>query len=233
MEHSASPLPANLVARTVRVTMGLLVVQGIVLFATAGTFGYWQAWIYLGLQLVSMGATNAYLLKTDPALLERRLASEEAGEPEPVQRRIMALMRLLALGLLVTAGLDRRLGGFAVPPAGFAAGCLVFTLGVALIVRVFRENTFGSSVIDVTAHQTVVSTGPYRFVRHPMYAGAILMGLAGPLVLGSLHAEVFVLLSFALLVARILAEERLLSEKLGGYAEYMKETRWRLIPGVW
>jgi protein-S-isoprenylcysteine O-methyltransferase Ste14 len=214
-------------------TAKFLLALAVVLFASAGTLRYWEAWVYLGLQLASMAAINVYLLKRDPALLERRLALDEHGEKEKVQRVVMGLFRLFGLAMLIVAGVDHRLGWSAVPPVLVAAAAAVFAAGVLLVFMVFRENTYTSSVIEVNAGQTVVSTGPYRLVRHPMYAGMLIMGLATPLLLGSYWAALFLLPGWVLLGIRILAEERFLSERLSGYKEYMTATRHRLIPGVW
>jgi protein-S-isoprenylcysteine O-methyltransferase Ste14 len=224
---------ASLKVRATRVTARLVVAQAVVVFAAAGTLGFWQGWAYCGLQLTSMTAINAYLLRHDPALMERRLVIVESSETGRLQRVVIAVMRLVGLAMLVVAGLDHRFGWSSVPPAIVAAGCIVSTAGAALIFRVFRENTYTSSVIEVGAEQTVVATGPYRRVRHPMYAGTLLIGLATPLVLGSYVAELCLPPSFALLVMRILAEERFLSARLIGYDAYLRVTRWRLIPGVW
>lgn len=223
----------SLYTRMARVTAALLVGQGVAVFAAAGTLRYAQGWVYWWLQAVSMTATNLYLIRKHPALMERRLAVEEVGETEPVQRRVIMLLRVVMLAMLVAAGLDHRYGWTAVPTAVFVAGCVLFCAGAAVVFRVFTANAYTSSVIEVAAEQTVVVTGPYRFVRHPMYAGVLLMGLATPLVLGSYLAELFIVPAFGLLVVRILAEERFLAERLGGYTEYLKATRARLIPGVW
>ncbi len=214
-------------------TAVLVIVQGVVLFATAWTFSYAQAWIYLGLQLVSMTATNAYLLKHDPVLLERRLTIEESGESDRLQRRVIALMKVMMLALLVIAGLDHRLSWSRVHPVVVVAGAILFAAGAALVFAVFRANTFTSSVIELMPQQTVVATGPYRLVRHPMYFGALLTGLAAPLVLGSYMAELLVPPTFVLLVVRIFGEERFLSARLRGYGQYVQATPRRLIPGVW
>jgi protein-S-isoprenylcysteine O-methyltransferase Ste14 len=191
-------------------------VLAVVLFGSAGTLRFWQAWLYIGLQIVTMTATNAYLARRDPALLERRLAIAK-GEKERAQRIVMALVRGLGVAMLVLAGLDRRFGWSAVPPAVVTAAAVVFVLGVLVVVLVYRENTFTSAVIEVDEGQRVVSTGPYRLVRHPMYAGTLLMGVATPLLLGSYWAELQLPVSFAVLVVRLVAEERFLAERLAGY----------------
>jgi protein-S-isoprenylcysteine O-methyltransferase Ste14 len=180
-----------------------------------------------------MGATNLWLLRTNPALLDRRMTQEETGEKETVQRRVIALLRVLGLVMLILAGLDHRFGWSAVPLWLVVVACLVLSLGAAIIVLVFRENTFGSSIIEVAPGQQVVTTGPYRHVRHPMYTGFLIMGVAAPLVLESYVAEIVAVGSVALVITRILHEERFLSERLEGYAAYLKSTRARLVPWVW
>jgi protein-S-isoprenylcysteine O-methyltransferase Ste14 len=142
-------------------------------------------------------------------------------------------MNVFGAAMLVVAGLDRRFSWSAVPTSIVLVACIVFVAGSVLVFVVFRANTYGSSIIEVQKGQTVVATGPYRTLRHPMYAGMILMGVATPLVLGSLWAALLVPPGWVLLVVRILAEERLLQDRLPGYREYLSATRHRLIPGVW
>jgi protein-S-isoprenylcysteine O-methyltransferase Ste14 len=228
-----SPGASSLGVRAARSTAQVLVVMALALFAAAGTLRYWQAWIYLGLQATSMTATNAYLLHRAPDLLRRRLAAEEQGESERLHRLFFALLRPLGLATLVVAGLDRRFGWSDVPAPIVAGATLALAAGILVIFLVFRENAHASSIIEVDAQQTVVSTGPYRLVRHPMYAGVLLGAAATPLALGSLRAEIFFPLSCALFVVRLLAEERFLADELPGYTAYMSKTRRRLVPGLW
>jgi protein-S-isoprenylcysteine O-methyltransferase Ste14 len=208
-------------------------VQAVVLFAAAGTFHYWQAWVTLGLRLVPVVATNHYMIRQDRELLRRRLAVEEEGNKERVHQVFFAAIILLGLAMLAVAGLDRRFGWSAVPLALVLAGCATSTAGIFLISWVFRVNTYCSSVIELRDGQTVVTTGPYRVVRHPMYSGGLLGAAALPLALGSYYAAVFVLPLVALFAMRIVAEEKFLSTQLPGYAAYMAATRKRLVPGVW
>jgi protein-S-isoprenylcysteine O-methyltransferase Ste14 len=211
--------------------MVLVVAVATPLFAAAGTIRFWQAWALLSQLFASMIATNVYLLKTAPDLLERRLPANR--EVEPGQRLGMMLLRVAALAMFATAGFDRRLGWSQVPSwltdiaFGVAAG------GALLVFLVLRENRFASLTIEVAAEQRVVATGPYRWVRHPMYLGALLQGFALPLALGSYWAEVIPALACAVLVGRLLGEERLLLVRLPGYSAYVQRTRCRLIPGVW
>ncbi len=224
---------ASLESRLWRSNAKELGAQAVVLFAAAGTLRYWQAWTMLAVRFVPMVMANLYLIRKDRELLRRRLAIEEEGETEVVHKVFFALIRLLAVAMLAVAGLDRRYGWSDVPLPVALGGCLAVGAGVYVIFRVFRENTYCSSVIELREQQTVVATGPYRFVRHPMYTGVLLGVVAMPLALGSYLASAFVLPILAVFVVRILAEERFLSAGLPGYVAYMSQTRKRLVPGVW
>ena len=214
-------------------TAKFLGVVAIVLFVSAGTVRFWEAWLFLLFNLTWLRVAGSYFLKKDPALVERRLIQDEQGEKEAVQKRVMTVLRVLGVITLALAGLDHRFGWSAVPAWVVAAGCALFVAGAAVVFAVFLENTYTSSIIEVDAAQTVVATGPYRVLRHPMYAGTLLMGLATPLMLGSYWTMLLLPPGWALLVVRILAEEHFLSHELRGYAEYMRRTPNRLIPGVW
>jgi protein-S-isoprenylcysteine O-methyltransferase Ste14 len=227
---------AHMMAPPARLLLGTTLFQlalAALLFGAAGTLAFWQAWVYLGIYLVTTGATNLYLIYVDPALLVRRLKRGEGGETERIQRVFQSLVGPLFLGLLAVAALDHRFAWSAVPIAVTVAGLALAAAGYILVFFVFRENTFASSVIEVDAAQRVVATGPYRFVRHPMYTGAVLGALATPVALGSYWAELFFVPIVALLVVRLRAEERFLRERLGGYVEYTGKTRFRLVPGAW
>jgi protein-S-isoprenylcysteine O-methyltransferase Ste14 len=204
-----------------------------ILLAAAGTWQFFLAWIFAGTLVGIFTAANIYLAVKDPALLEGRNAQNERGEPERVQQIIMRALRLCVFALVLTAGLDRRYGWSDVPLPLVAAAYAVLLAGALIIISVFRANTYGSSVIEVGAGQRVIATGPYAFVRHPMYLGALVQGAMMPLCLGSYWAEAFIVPSVALVIARLLAEERLLRTQLSGYAEYTQRTRHRLVPGVW
>jgi protein-S-isoprenylcysteine O-methyltransferase Ste14 len=220
-------------ARTTANTAKFLSIVAALLFLSAGTLRFWQAWLYLALNLAWLTLAGAYFLKRDPALVERRLTQDERGEREPLQRRIMSTFRALGAITLVLTGLDHRFGWSALPTWLVAGGGVLFVAGVAVVFAVFAENTYTSSIIEVDAGQTVVATGPYRVLRHPMYAGTLLMGLGTPLILGSLASLILLPPGWALLAVRILAEERFLADRLRGYAEYMRRTPTRLIPGLW
>jgi protein-S-isoprenylcysteine O-methyltransferase Ste14 len=229
----AREMTASLESRLWRSNAREFGVQAVVLFAAAGTFRYWQAWTVLALRIVPVVVTNLYMIRHDRELLRRRLAVEEEGETQTVHKVFFALIVLLGVAMMLVAGLDRRFGWSDVPLPVVLCGCATVTAGMFLIYRVFRENTYCASVIELREHHTVVSTGPYRLVRHPMYSAALLGAGAMPLALGSYVAAVSVLPLVALLVMRIRAEEKFLSAELPGYAAYMTATPKRLVPGVW
>jgi protein-S-isoprenylcysteine O-methyltransferase Ste14 len=223
----------SLESKVVRISVILILVQVVVLFGAAGTLRYWQGWLYLGVQIASTVPTNVYLLRKAPDVLRRRFAGEEKGETERVHKLFQTLVRLLALAMLVVAGLDRRFGWSAVPSAVVAIANLASAASLFLLFLTFRENAYCSSIIEIGSGQTVVGSGPYRFVRHPMYSAALLGTAALPLSLGSFSAAIFLPIAGGLFVMRILAEERFLSGNLPGYTTYMGKTKRRLVPGLW
>lgn len=223
----------NLNARAWLALAVLVVVMGLLLFGTAGTMRYWQAWIYLSIFSVASLLTTLYLIRNDPALLERRMSGGPMAEKEPAQRLIMVFASLGFVALLVVPALDRRLGWSVVPVRVVLVGEGLVALGFAFIFRVYRENTFTSATIEVAADQTVVATGPYALVRHPMYASACLYLVGTPLALGSYWGLLAFVFTLPFLIWRLLDEERLLARELPGYPEYQRRVRDRLIPWIW
>jgi len=211
----------------------LLAVMGLLLFLPAGTVHYWQAWVYLSIFSGASVLTTLYLMREDPALLERRMSGGPTAEKRPVQKFIMLCTSIGFIALLVVPAFDHRFGWSAVPPGGVLAGELLVAIGFYLIYRVYRENTFTSATIEVTENQTVVSTGPYAIVRHPMYASASLYLLGTPLALDSWWGFVPIAAMLPFLIWRLLDEERFLARNLPGYAEYQRQVRHRLVPFVW
>lgn len=203
---------------------------GVFLFLPAGSLRYWEAWLYAVVLFIPMMITVTYLAKNDPALLERRMRLKEKEEK---QKLIVRLFRLPFLLGFFVPGFDYRFNWSEVPTVlVLIANGMVF-IGYLLVFLVFRENTYTSRIVEVEKDQKVVSTGPYAIVRHPMYAGSILMFQFTPLALGSWWA--FVVFAFlpVVLVFRILDEERVLKKELPGYSEYCQQVRYRLIPGLW
>jgi protein-S-isoprenylcysteine O-methyltransferase Ste14 len=225
------PSAALLFQFVIRFVLMLIFIGG-ALFLSAGTLHYWQGWLYLAVSLCAMTILFTYFIQHDPALLERRFKGHREGETSIVQKTARLAMQLSFLGILVVSGLDHRFTWSHLPiPIVLAADFLV-ALSWMIFFFVFRENSFTSSVIEVDQEQRVVSTGPYRLVRHPLYSGAALYCLSTSLALGSLWTLLFGLIMVAALLLRLTDEERFLCLHLPGYTEYRTQTRSRLIPGI-
>jgi protein-S-isoprenylcysteine O-methyltransferase Ste14 len=210
----------------------LLAVLGAALFGTAGTLDYWQAWAFLATFGAATLAITIDLAIRDRALLARRVAAGPTAERSRIQQVIQSIASLAFLAIFVIAGLDRRWGWSRVPRGVSIAGDVVVALGLGIVALVFRANTFTSATIEVATDQKVISTGPYAVVRHPMYAGAFLMLLGVPLALGSWWAAPAILPLYAVIVVRLLDEERVLVRELAGYDAYRAKVRYRLVPFV-
>jgi protein-S-isoprenylcysteine O-methyltransferase Ste14 len=211
----------------------LAVVMGLLIFASAGTLSYWQGWAYLAVFFTAGVVMTAYLMKRDPALLERRMSGGPTAEKRPIQKFIMWWTSLAFIAMLVVPAVAFRFHGTSVPAAVSLIGDGLVAVGFYFILLVYRENTFTSATIELAPDQKVISTGPYAIVRHPMYASASLYIGETPLALGSLwgFVPVFVLMPF--LIWRMFDEERFLAQNLPGYTNYQKRVRHRLIPFVW
>lgn len=212
-----------------RFGIGLVVIMVLVLLP-AGTFRYWQAWAFLAALLVPMGTALVYLLRKDPALLERRM---RVREKEAAQGLLITMGTLCYVLVFVLAGLDRRFGWSHVPGLVVLLADLLILLGYALFLQVLRANSYASRVVEVEQGQQLVTTGPYAVVRHPMYVATLAIFMAAPVALGSWWSLLPALPLFAVIVARIRNEEQVLGRQLAGYPEYMQHTRYRLVPGVW
>jgi protein-S-isoprenylcysteine O-methyltransferase Ste14 len=211
----------------------LLLVMAALLFVPAWTLDYWQAWTFLAVYFASSLAITIYLMKEDPKLLERRMSGGPTAEKEPTQKIIMVFASLGFIGLIVFPALDHRFAWSRTQPYVTLAGDVLIVLGWLTIFRVFKENTFTSAIIELAADQKVVSTGPYALVRHPMYAGAIVMLLGIPIALGSWWGLLVIVAMMPALILRLLDEEKFLARNLPGYVEYQRRVRYRLIPRVW
>ncbi len=206
------------------------VVPAVLLFWPAGTLRYWQAWAYLGLLFTPAFFFVIYLLRRDPGLLERRMRMKER---EPVQKTIIKLGFVVYVAAVLIPGFDRRFGWSEVPTAVVLLADAIVFIGYLLFVLVMRENRYASRVVEVEPGQKLVSTGPYAVVRHPMYVSVLAIYGMTPLALGSFWGLAAAPGIAAILVARILNEEKVLKERLEGYPEYVKTTRYRLIPYIW
>ncbi len=210
--------------------LAAIVVVSAALFVPAGTTDYWQAWAYMLVLFVPVAFVGIYFLANDPKFLERRF---QTREKEKEQKFVQKLGGVIFLIGFLLPGLDRRFGWSNVPFELVLAADTLVLLGYGLIFLVFRENSFAGRTIKVEKGQTVVSTGMYSVVRHPMYLGVLFMYMATPIALGSYVAFWPFLLLIPLLVFRIMNEEEVLTQKLKGYKEYCKKVKYRLVPGVW
>lgn len=211
----------------------LVFVMAALLFAAAWTLDYWQAWTLLGLYFASSLAITLYLMKKDPRLLARRMKGGPKAEKNPAQKLIMLFASLGFIGLLVLPALDHRFAWSHVPPYVSLAGDALVALGWIAIFFVFKANTFSSATIELAPDQKVISTGPYALVRHPMYAGALVMLSGIPVALGSWWGLLMVAAIAPTIIWRLIEEEKFLVRNLRGYQEYRDTVRFRLIPRVW
>jgi protein-S-isoprenylcysteine O-methyltransferase Ste14 len=203
------------------------------LFIPAGTLNYWQAWVFVAVFGVSSQALGIYFLVHDRKLVERRMTIGPVAEQRPAQKLISTLFMLGFVGFVVVPAFDHRFSWSSVPPAVSVIADAMIVLSFVLFFVVMKWNSYAASTILVEERQPVVSTGPYAYVRHPMYSGALLLLVAMPLALGSWWSVLLVVPFFPVLVWRILDEEDFLRKDLPGYAEYMQRVRYRLIPQVW
>ncbi|HZU47121.1 MAG TPA: isoprenylcysteine carboxylmethyltransferase family protein [Mycobacterium sp.] len=212
--------------------LGLLVLLGLLLFLPAGTLNYWQAWV-LVILAISTRIFSAYLLRVNPAVLQRRMRGGPKAETRAAQKVAMAGLWLSLAAMFVVSALDHRFGWSPVPTAISLVGDVLVAVGLGLAMLVVLQNSHAAATVQVESGQKVVSTGLYGLVRHPMYAGNLIMMVGIPLALGSYWGLVFVIPGLVGLAFRIRDEEKLLTEDLDGYREYTQEVRYRLVPGMW
>jgi protein-S-isoprenylcysteine O-methyltransferase Ste14 len=203
------------------------------LFIPAGTLNYWQAWVFVTVFELCAQALGIYFLAHDRKLVERRMNIGPAAEQRPAQKLISALFILGFVGFVVLPAFDHRFGWSPVAPVVSVIGNAMIGLSFLLFFVVMKSNSYAASTIQVEKEQPVVSTGPYAYVRHPMYAGALLLLAAMPLALGSWRSVLLILPFFPVVVWRILDEETFLRRALPGYTEYMQSVRYRLAPRLW
>lgn len=207
-----------------------IVIMGLMFFLPAGTIRYWEAWAYMAILVIPMIIFLLYLIKHDPDLLERRMRMKEK---ETEQKAIIKIGSLIFIIIYLIPGFDQRYSWSSVPVAIIIIADIIVLTGYLLFVRVLIENSYASRIVEVEQQQKVITTGPYKIVRHPMYSAVLLMYSFGPLALGSYWAMIGNVLLILILVARIKNEEKVLSKELEGYQDYLQRTRYRLIPGIW
>lgn len=208
---------------------GLLLV-GLLIFLPAGTLTYTCGWLLIGLLFGPMLIAGFVMLYKSPEFLKKRL---DAKEKQGTQKGVVAFSGIMFIVGFVVAGLDFRFGWSAMPAWVVITASVLFLVAYALYAEVMRENAYLSRTIKVEEGQTVVDTGMYGIVRHPMYAVTILLFLMIPLVLGSWYALVAFAFYPAVIVVRLKDEEKLLTKELPGYAEYKQKVKYRIIPFIW
>ncbi|AIY47793.1 methyltransferase family protein [Mycolicibacterium fortuitum] len=210
-----------------------LALFAVTLFWPAGTFHYWQAWVFIAVFMATTVVPSIYLAVRDPAALQRRLHGGPAAETRIVQKIIIWAVTGSAFAAFVLSALDHRFGWSSVPTAVVILGNVLVAVGLILAQAVVFQNSFAGASIQVEDDQPLVSTGLYGLVRHPMYFGAVLMMFGTPLALGSYWALLVSIVSIPIFGARIADEEKMLRAELDGYDEYMQKVPYRLLPYVW
>jgi protein-S-isoprenylcysteine O-methyltransferase Ste14 len=206
---------------------------GIMLFLPGWSLQFWQGWVYLGLFTSLCLYITIYLWKNDRDLLQRRVHAGSAAETERTQKIIQFFAGIAFLTVIGFPALDHRFGWSVVPVYIVFIGYLMVTAGFFFIFRVFRENTFTAATIEVENKQKVISTGPYAVVRHPMYAGALVLLFGTPLALGSWWGLFTVIPITVIIIIRLLNEERFLLKNLEGYEAYYRKVKYRLVRFLW
>jgi protein-S-isoprenylcysteine O-methyltransferase Ste14 len=225
---------SNLNLRAIRGTVIGGIAFFILIFLPAWTLDYWQGWAFLGSFMVPLTLITVWMAVYDKELLERRLRGGPRAERTAAQKRLTAVAPFLGIVAVVIMVFDHRFGWSPAVPAWLSlVGDALVLLGIVIYFLVIRKNRFAAATVEIAEGQTVVSTGPYVIVRHPMYAGAILFFVGSPLALASWWGFLFTPPFVGGLVWRLLNEEEFLCANLPGYAEYMREVRYRLVPHIW
>ena len=221
--------PKLFIEAIIKFLMGIVLV-GLLVFWPAGTFAFWQGWLFMGILFVPMFLAGIVMMCKNPQLLKKRL---DAKEKQKEQDLVVKLSGLMFIAGFVVAGFGIRFGWYTLPKAGVIIAAVVFLVAYILYAEVLRENTYLSRTIEVQENQKVVDTGLYGIVRHPMYSVTLLLFLSMPLVLGSVYSFVIFLVYPFLIAKRIKNEEEFLEKELEGYKEYKQKVKYRLIPFIW
>lgn len=209
--------------------LGVLLV-GALIFLPAGTFQYFNGWLFLGVLFIPMFVAGVIMMFKNPALLKSRL---DAKEKQREQSLVVKLSGLMFLCGFVVAGLGVRFNWYTLPKPLVITATLLFLAAYLLYAEVLRENAYLSRTIEVQENQKVIDTGLYSIVRHPMYSATLLLFLSMPLILGSVYSFIIFLAYPFIITKRIKHEEEFLKKELKGYGDYMKKVKYRLIPFIW
>ena len=214
-------------------TVFSIVFFGLLLFWPAGTFDYWQAWVFIAVFEVGTMIPTIYLAVKVPDAFRRRTRTGPLAESRMVQKFIIVGIILTTVAAGVLSALDHRFGWSTVPTAVVVVGNVLVLVGLAVAEVVVIQNNYAAATITVEKEQPVVSTGLYSLVRHPMYVGALILVVGMPLALGSFWGLLTLIPGVLIFVARITDEEKALRQDLEGYDEYTEKVHYRLVPGVW
>jgi protein-S-isoprenylcysteine O-methyltransferase Ste14 len=206
---------------------------GLMIFLPAWSLRYWQGWLYWLVFGAACVMITAYFLAHDRALIARRMQAGPTAETEPRQKLILTFASVALIATYVIAPLDHRFGWSSVPAWLVLIADAIVVISFYGFFLTFRQNAFAAATVKVESEQRVISTGLYAVVRHPMYAFAVPLFLATPLALGSWWGLVPAAVLLATMVWRLLDEEHYLARNLPGYADYQRQVRTRLVPGIW
>lgn len=210
-----------------------LVAFGLMVFWPAGTFDYWQGWVFIAVFAAATNLPSLYLLNKNPAALKRRMRAGPIAETRPLQRVIISIALVSVTASIVVSALDFRFGWSDVPTAICIVGDILVAAGLLFTMLVVIQNEYAAANVTVESGQELASTGVYGLVRHPMYLGNVVLMIGIPLALGSFWALLFVIPGLIVLPVRISDEEKVLTEELDGYREYTDKVHYRLVPGIW
>ncbi|HOJ00713.1 MAG TPA: isoprenylcysteine carboxylmethyltransferase family protein [Anaerolineaceae bacterium] len=228
--HQSSSGDERLVVKAGGLTLLILALFALMFFLPAGTWKYWEAWVYMFLIFSWMMAVLGYLVKKDTGLLHHRLQYKERRTE---QRAIFRFIHPVFFIMYLLPGFDKRFGWSDLPLGVVVISDLLVLIGYGVFFLVIKENSYASRIIEVQADQQVISSGPYAIVRHPMYFGMLVLFLFTPLALGSWVAVIPALFLIPFMIFRIKDEETSLQNHLAGYQEYMQRVKYRLVPGIW
>jgi protein-S-isoprenylcysteine O-methyltransferase Ste14 len=206
---------------------------GLLLFLPAGTTHYWQGWVFLAVFAVFTWIPTMYLLRTNPAALERRMQAGPKAEARPLQKILITVIYIAFPATFILCALDWRFGWSQVPAPVSVIGDALIAIGLGLAMLVIIQNSYAAANVRVESGQQLVSSGLYGLVRHPMYTGNVLLMIGIPLALGSYWGLFLLVPGMLVLVLRIRDEEDLLTHELSGYRDYTQKVRYRLLPYVW
>lgn len=206
------------------------VVLGVLLFIPAGTLQYREAWVYISILFVPALIFIIYLFRKDPGLIERRMKMKEKQD---VQNKVVIIIALFVAAVFVACGLDKRFGWSRLPLIVIVISDVAVFFTYLFVINVLLKNRYASRTVEVEEDHKLITTGPYKIIRHPMYLAVLIMFISTPFTLGSYWASIGNVFIISPFIARIINEEKLLIKQLKGYKKYTEEVKYRLIPGLW